>query len=305
MQKAPFISIVSPVYQAEELVNRLLEKVKEEVSKITENFEIILVEDGSLDNSWQEIEKYSQLDKRVKGIKLAQNFGQHPAIMAGLHQVKGNWVVVMDCDLQDRPEEIPNLYQKALEGYDVVLARRIQREDKLVKCIFAWFFYQVLFYFTGLKHDSTVANFGIYHQKVIQAVCQIHKSVTAFPIMIHQVGFSQAKLEVKHEKRAIGKSSYSLKKQFKLAINIILSTSDSPTKLVLKIGTLMFFLFLLIGICFSFTINHTSFSILLSIGFCLLLFIITLGIIDLSIHQAWQNAQTQSRYIIKEVRNGE
>src|SRR4051812_11330545 len=100
------LSIVSPVYKAEKIVDELVKQVTEEVSKITSDFEIILVEDGSVDQSWQAIERNCIKDKRVKGVKLSRNFGQHYAITAGLSNTKGEWVVVMDCDLQDNPSEI-------------------------------------------------------------------------------------------------------------------------------------------------------------------------------------------------------
>ena len=110
-----YLSIVSPVYRAAEIVNRLVSEIHLSVKKITDDYEIILVEDGSPDDSWNKIEAICKLDKKVKGIKLSKNFGQHPAIAAGLKASCGEWVVVMDCDLQDRPSEIPNLHTKGLE----------------------------------------------------------------------------------------------------------------------------------------------------------------------------------------------
>src|SRR5687767_3259849 len=116
------LSIVSPVFRGEKTVLPLVERIKESVREITENFEIILVEDHSPDKSWEKIKEAAGTDRRVIGIKLSRNFGQHYAITAGLDKATGEWVVVMDCDLQDLPEEIPNLYRKAQEGYDIVLA---------------------------------------------------------------------------------------------------------------------------------------------------------------------------------------
>ncbi|MDR1738084.1 MAG: glycosyltransferase family 2 protein, partial [Candidatus Symbiothrix sp.] len=112
------ISIVSPVYRAEKIVPELVKQIIENVEKITPDFEIILVNDASPDNSWAAIAAECRKDRRVKGINLSRNFGQHYAITAGLTYARGEWVVVMDCDLQDRPDEIPNLYKKAMEGYD-------------------------------------------------------------------------------------------------------------------------------------------------------------------------------------------
>ena len=116
------LSIVSPVYRGEKMVSELVRRIVQNVETITSDYEIILVNDASPDNSWSEIVKECSKNVKVKGINLSRNFGQHYAITAGLNYAKGEWVVVMDCDLQDRPEEIPNLYKKAQEGYEVVLA---------------------------------------------------------------------------------------------------------------------------------------------------------------------------------------
>ena len=155
----PHLSIVSPVYRAEKIIPELVERIKIAASQITDNFEIILVEDCGPDNSWSAIEKECLIDKRVKGIKLSRNFGQHYAITAGLNYSKGEWVVVMDCDLQDLPEEISNLYNKTKEGFDIVLARRFERQDTFLKRLSSKIFYTTLSYLTGTKQDNTIANF--------------------------------------------------------------------------------------------------------------------------------------------------
>ena len=125
------ISVVSPIYKAENIISELVSRLQFELSKITDDFEIILVEDCGPDNSWEQVLIESNKDNRVKGIKLSRNFGQHHAITAGLDASKGDWVVVMDCDLQDRPEEIINLYNEAKKGFDIVFCFKIFR---------SWFF---------------------------------------------------------------------------------------------------------------------------------------------------------------------
>jgi len=134
--KQPFLSIVSPVYRADTMLSELVTRIIASVAPITDDFEIILVDDRSPDKSWNIIQEQVHLDPRVKGIRLSRNFGQHCAITAGLDYSRGEWVVVMDCDLQDRPEEIQALFTKALEGFDMVLARRFERQDGIVKKLF-------------------------------------------------------------------------------------------------------------------------------------------------------------------------
>jgi polyisoprenyl-phosphate glycosyltransferase len=204
----PKISVVSPVYRAEPIVDKLVSRVIAEVSKITNDFEIILVEDHGPDNSWEKIRENCQRDTRVRGIRMSRNFGQHYAITAGIDHANGEWVVVMDCDLQDRPEEIPGLYKKAQEGFDIVLARREVRKDGFFKKLFSRTFYSCLSYLTGTKQDPTVANFGIYHFKVIEAIRSMRESIRYFPTMVRWVGFRSASINVEHAERDSGETSY-------------------------------------------------------------------------------------------------
>ncbi|WP_250629995.1 glycosyltransferase family 2 protein [Rhodoflexus caldus] len=300
----PLISIVSPVYKAEKIVDLLVRRVSSEVSKITTSYEIILVEDGSPDASWEAIEQNCLQDKRVKGIKLSRNFGQHYAITAGLDHAQGEWIVVMDCDLQDRPEEIINLYQKALGGYDIVLARRHERQDNFLKRFFSWSFYQVLSYLTGTKHDPAVANFGIYHRKVIQAVCQMRESIRVFPIMVRWTGFKTAKLDVIHSEREIGKTTYNFKRLLNLALDIMLAYSDKPIRLTIKLGltisiiAFLFALFLLFEYVSGIITVPGYTSIIISIWFLSGLIIMTLGIVGLYVGKIFEGVRNRPIYII-------
>jgi dolichol-phosphate mannosyltransferase len=125
----PTISFVSPVYKAEHILEKLVIEIEKVMQVIDQPFEVILVDDRSPDNGWEVMKKLAKDYESVKSIRLSRNFGQHPAIMAGLSQTKSEWVVVLDCDLQDQPKEFLKLYDKAMEGYDVVLAKRRQRKD--------------------------------------------------------------------------------------------------------------------------------------------------------------------------------
>ena len=163
----PYLSIISPVYASEKLVDELVRRIQSSLSVITEDYEIILVDDCGPDNSWERIQAQAARDGRVRGMRLSRNFGQHKAITAGLEQAQGEWVVVMDCDLQDQPEEIPGLYAHAQTGgYDLVFARRVERQDSWLKRTGSRAFYQMLSYLTETRQDPAIANFGIYHRKV-------------------------------------------------------------------------------------------------------------------------------------------
>ena len=233
------ISVVSPVYNAEKIIDEFIMRVNESISQITDSYEIILVEDCCLDRSWEKILFNANIDKKLKGIKLSRNFGQHSAIIAGLTVAKGSWVVVMDCDLQDDPNEIEKLYKKTKKGYDIVLARRINRQDNLLKKLFSRWFYKVFGYFTDTEQDAAIANFGIYHRKVINAVLEMGDNIKYFPAMIRWVGFRVAKVAVNHNARFEGESSYSFFKLFSLALDVILSFSSKPLVIITKTGLII------------------------------------------------------------------
>lgn len=221
----PYFIIVSPVYRAGQIVPELVRRLKVSLEQITAEFEIILVEDGSPDNSWKAIEAESRKDPRVKGIRLSRNFGQHYAISAGLDFATGEWVVVMDCDLQDRPEEIAALYNKAKQGFDVVLARRAERQDSFIKRSSSFLFYRTLSYLTGSWQDPSIANFGLYRKPVIEALRKMREPIRYFPTMVGWVGFRRTTLDVTHAERFSGTSSYNWNKLLRLSLDIILLSS--------------------------------------------------------------------------------
>ena len=232
----PHISIVSPVYRGEKMVAELVRRNVESLSTITDDYEIILVNDASPDNSWEEIVKQCQSNPKVKGINLSRNFGQHYAITAGLHYAKGDWVVVMDCDLQDQPEEIANLYKKAQEGYEIVYARRVARKDKFFKRLSSTLFHWVYNWLSGLEADKTIANFGIYKQCVIAEFNKMPERARSFPSLVKYLGFKDTAIDVEHAERAEGKSSYNLYKLFKLSFDVIVSNSNKPLRMAVGFG---------------------------------------------------------------------
>ena len=232
----PYISIVSPVYHGEKMLEELVRRNVESVSTITNDYEIILVNDNSPDDSWDEIVKQCASNPKVKGINLSRNFGQHYAITAGLHYAKGDWVVVMDCDLQDRPEEIPNLYRRAMEGYDIVYARRAVRKDGFLKRMSSKLYHQVFNWLSGLKSDSAIANFGIYKQSVIEEFNKMPERARSFPSLVQYLGFRDTAIDVEHASRAEGKSSYNLHKLLKLSFDVIVSNSNKPLRMAVGMG---------------------------------------------------------------------
>ena len=242
--KNPIISIVSPIYKGEKLVQMLVERNVAVLQKMVRdgkisNYEIILVNDCSPDLSWLAINAECQKNKHVKGINLSKNFGQQMAITAGLSKVKGDWIVVMDCDLQDRPEEIPNLYAKALEDYDIVYAQRVNRQDNFFKKMSSRLFHSVYNWMSDSLTDTTVDNFGIYKRCVINEYNKLPEQARDFQLLMAQLGFKITAIPVVHAERADGKSSYTLMKLLAFTFNVLVSCSNKPLRLSIYVGAVV------------------------------------------------------------------
>ena len=292
-------------------MRELYERVKKSVESIFSDFELILVNDASPDNAWQEIVALCNEDTRVKGVNLSRNFGQHYAITAGLTYATGEWVVVMDCDLQDVPEEIPNLYKKACEGYDSVFAQRHNRQDGIFKRLQSLGFYKIFGYLTDTKLDHSVANFGIYHNKVVHSILSMGDTIRYFPTMCQWVGFRKAYLPVAHGERKAGVSSYSLIKLLRLATSNIIAFSDKPLKLFIYIGFTTSVLALIVAIYYfsMYLMGRLQVqgyaSLILSVWFIGGMLMSSLGVIGIYIDKTFDQVKGRPNFIVAEERNME
>jgi dolichol-phosphate mannosyltransferase len=232
----PHLSIVIPVYRAEDCMGELYRRLTGALEKITADFEVVFVEDAGADHSWERITALCEKDRRVKGIKFSRNFGQHHAITAGLDNADGDWVVVMDCDLQDQPEEISKLYRKALEGYDIVLAVRSERQDSKLKIWFGQRFYRILSYLTDAEWDNRIGSFRIMSRKVVHSLRQMREQLRFLAGMVQWLGFRTARQEVEHAGRLAGKSSYNFRRLVKLAVGCMVASSEKPLKFSVMLG---------------------------------------------------------------------
>jgi glycosyltransferase involved in cell wall biosynthesis len=305
VDQPPTISVVSPVYRAEGMIDTLVSRIKTSLEPITLNFEIILVDDRGPDNSWAKIKAQAALDPRVRGVRLSRNFGQHRAITAGLDYSRGEWIVVMDCDLQDQPEEIPKLLAYAQQApAEIVFARRAVRQDTFLKRLSSGIFYRVLSYLTDTRQDPAIANFGIYHRKAIDAVLSLRESIRYFPTMVRWVGFRTGTVDVVHAERAEGSSSYNFRSLINLALDIILAYSDKPLRLTVKMGLLVsasaflmvlliFFRFLTGGIV---VLGYTS--LIISIWFFSGLLLSVLGMVGLYLGKTFEQVKSRPIYVV-------
>lgn len=309
MNQSILVSVVVPVYRAELILLELVKQLYLELDKITDSYEIILVEDHGPDKSWTVIQAICETHDKVKGIHFSRNFGQHYAITAGLQNASGQWIVVMDCDLQDRPDQIIKLYNKAIEGYDIVQGQRENRKDNLFKKIGSMLFYRLLAYLSGYSQNNTIANFGIYNKKVIDSICSLPEKIRFFPTMIAWVGFKKTVINIEHAHRYEGKSTYNLKKLITLSIDVILAYSDKPLRLIIKAGLLTSFLSIIYAgyIMYKFlrgeiiVLGYTS--LIISIWFLSGLLMLVLGVVGLYIGKIFETVKDRPLYIIDQKEN--
>ncbi len=215
----PVLSVVVPVYGCQPCLEHLHDRLTATLTGLIPAYEIILVDDRAEDGSWQEIERLVDLDSAVRGIRLSRNFGQHAAITAGLSHARGQWVVVMDCDLQDPPEDIPRLYVKALEGHDIVFGRRTHKPTGTVRRLLADLYFRCLRTFTGTRIDGQYGTFSVISRQVVGAFLDMQDHDRHYLMILTWLGFDTATVDYQPAVRYRGQSSYSLPRLIEHALD--------------------------------------------------------------------------------------
>jgi polyisoprenyl-phosphate glycosyltransferase len=202
------ISVVVPVYQCRECLDALHERLTRMLEQLVASWEIVLVDDRSVDGSWDKVVELAARDPRVKAIRLSRNFGQHAAITAGVSESSGRWTVVMDCDLQDPPEAIPELYAKALEGHDIVLGRRRTRRQSLARRTANRIYFALRRALSGVDFETEHSNLSMMSTKARAAFLSVPDVHRNFLLILYWLGFDRATIEFDHADRFAGKTSY-------------------------------------------------------------------------------------------------
>jgi len=301
------ISVISPVYKSPNSLEELVFRIIKSLEEITDSYEIILIDDGCPLNSWKHIRELCAKNDRIKGIKLSRNFGQYYATTAGMDISKGDWVVIIDCDLQDEPSEIVNLYNHAISGgYDIVLAARRNRQDRFIKKFLSRNFYKTLSFLSGLKFDYEIANYGIYRRKVIDSMNSMREPLRFFPGQVKWVGFKSDSIVVKHNERPYGSSAYSISKLLELAFNVIIGYSNKPLKIIIKLGFVMIFVSVVIILksIYEWLLGVNMFegytTLIISIWFLCGLLMATLGVVGIYIGKIFEGIKNRPLYFVDE-----
>lgn len=307
--RSPLISVVTPIYGAAHSLEELCARLCVTLETLSPHFEIIMVNDHSPDESWAIMQALAGKDKRVRVLNLSRNFGQHAAITAGLDQVSGDWVVVMDCDLQDQPEEIPKLYRKALEGFDIVFGRRVNRQDSFLKRLGSKGFYAVYNFLTEADFDNSVANFSISRRSVIDVVISMRERCRSFPLFLLWVGYKVGYVDIIHAQRKTGKSSYSLLKLLHFATDSVVSQTNKPLRLSISVGLMLSLFAFVVGL--SLIIKKISWgvpiegwtSLMVTLTFFGGLILFNLGIVGIYLGKVYDEVKKRPLYVVKETRN--
>ena len=230
------LSIIIPCYNEEAVLPELFTRLAAVAATWNLDYEMLCVDDGSRDRTWEILKAQNQKDARWRGLSFARNFGHQTAVSAGLHFASGDAVVVIDADLQDPPEEISRLLAKWREGYEVVFAQRKKRRDPLLKRILAWGFYRLLQKLTPLPMARDAGDFCLLDRKVVTVMNALPERSRYLRGLRTWCGFRQTAVEFDRQERAAGVPQYTFKKSFKLAMDGLFSFSAAPLRLATYLG---------------------------------------------------------------------
>lgn len=230
------ITVVVPVYGCGACLDDLYQRLSATLESLSTSFELVLVDDRSPDGAWERLRAISHADPRVRAYRLSRNFGQAAAITAGLSVSRGRWTVVMDCDLEEPPEEIPRLYAKALEGYDVVRGIRRNGSHPLLRRA-ASRAYRLLLMETD-RH-AEYGTLSILSRKVVDAYLALQDSAREYVLLLDWLGFEQCAIEFEHQQRPTGGSSFTVGKLVRTGLDGVFFRTSAPLRLVMRFGFLI------------------------------------------------------------------
>jgi polyisoprenyl-phosphate glycosyltransferase len=300
------LSVIIPVYNSSDSLDELCETISEVLKHQNIRKEIILIDDCSVDNSWIKIRDLASVDSEIKGLKLSKNFGQHNAITAGIDYANGDWAVFMDCDLQDNPNELTKFIPHTSNSSNIIVGKRTKRKDSLLKVFSSNLFKYFINLLGEIDYDNSSSNYIMCSRKVLDATKAMKERTRSLPLHLMNLGFNRIHIEIDHNKRKHGKSSYNLHKLLNLATDCIISNSNKPLIISIKIGIILsFFSIFFAGyILVKFLSNEilvpgwTTIIILISLlsglGF------INMGVLGLYIGKIYNELKGRPIYVIDE-----
>jgi polyisoprenyl-phosphate glycosyltransferase len=310
MSSRPQLSVVVPVYGCTPCLRPLHERVTAAVAPLVEDFEIILVDDRGGGGAWETIAELAAADDRVRGVRLSRNFGQHAAITAGLAASRGAWAVVMDCDLQDPPEEIPRLWAKAAEGFDVVYGRRKSKPTTFIRRMTARLYFKGMNVFAGAGMDGEYGTFSLISRDVIDGFLRFRDQDRHYLFILHWLGFDATAVDYEPARRYEGKSSYSLTRLLKHATDGMFFQTTVLLRWIVYLGFVLSTLGVLMAIYFTISnLTGSAYPGWTSIAVIMLLatgFIVaSTGITGLYIGKVFEQVKDRPLYVVdREIERG-
>jgi polyisoprenyl-phosphate glycosyltransferase len=303
------IAVIVPVYMGAALAQQLCARLTATLESITPKFSIILVDDRAPDNAWSIITELCSRDPRIKGIQLSRNFGQHYALTAGIDHAHAQWYVVMDCDLQDAPEDISLLYAKVLEGFDMAVASRRKEGHGMLKRLGSRLFYRMFSILAGFELDWTVGNFRIFSNQMAEGFRDMREQMRCLPASLSVMGFEVGEVEVPHHPRPHGQSSYTLRKLIRLASAMVLAHSQMPLKLVMFSGLVVAVLSMLVGFAITIAALFDVFSVTGWASLIVSVFavggfqIFMTGVVGIYVGKCLEESKRRPLYFVRDSRN--
>ena len=306
-----YLSVVIPVFKAENCLRELYRQLSDALKALEVSYEVILIDDCGDDNSWGVINELSKCDHFLHGFRLSRNFGQHNAIAAGLNLARGSWVVVMDCDLQDKPDDIKKLVQKTHEGFDIVVARSILRRDSWARRSASYLFYQFLSLISGHRYEKGIRPFRIMSRRVVEVLKLMNEQTRTLGPLMEWAGFPSAYIDVEVDERYAGKSSYSWRRLLSVALDTAIAFSSRPLVASISMGFTMAVTAFMYGIyIFLRALMQDSSvpgwtSLITSVYFIGGLILLNLGIIGLYLNKTFEEVKDRPLYIIAQTTEGD
>ena len=302
------VSVVVPIYNEEAVIKELYSRLNKTLQLLIDyEYEIILVDDGSKDYSCEIMRKIAENNNRIKVISFSRNFGHQAAVTAGLHYSSGDAVIIIDADLQDPPELIPDMIKKWEEGYDVIYGKRKSREgESPFKLLTAKMFYKTLNALSDIEIPKDTGDFRLVDRKVVDVVNELPEHNKFLRGLFSWVGYKQTPFEYERKKRFAGKTKYPLGKMFKLARDGIISFSNKPLKIVGSMGLISIIVSISLAIyatiSYIFNLNDLSAgwtSLMIGITFFSGVQLLSLWILSEYVGRIYDEVKQRPQYIVK------
>ena len=303
------LSIIVPAYNEEKMAPAAAEVISRIMDEAGIDFELLLVDDGSKDNTWQEIQRASEKDARVVGLHFSRNFGKEAAMFAGLERAAGDCCAVIDCDLQHPPEKLVEMYRLWEQGYEVIEGVKEDRgQESALHRFAAKSFYGLISGATGMDMSSS-SDFKLLDRKVVDALNQMPERNVFFRALSFWVGFKRTEVSYRVRERAEGESKWSTWSLVKYAVNNIGSFSSAPMHMVTVLGFIMFALSVVLGIIalvqkIAGTALGGFTTVILILLFSSSIIMISLGIIGFYIGRIYDELKGRPRYIVSQTCGG-